>query len=99
MSAMRCATCETLLPENPATPCPRCSLANPMFGEIDQPGAGRILANAVPLAFSTDIRPPAARAPRLGEHTEAVLAELLGVSSAQYGKLHDAGIVAGPTDR
>ena len=78
---------------------PRCSVANPMFGEIDQPGVGRILVNAVPLSFSADTRPPAARAPRLGEHTEAVLTEMLGLSSAQYGKLHDAGVVAGPTDR
>ena len=46
---------------------PRCSLTNPMFGEIDQPGAGRIMANASPLGFSADVRPPPARAPRLGE--------------------------------
>ncbi|HEX4369587.1 MAG TPA: CoA transferase [Rhodopila sp.] len=74
---------------------PRCSPANPMMSHIDQPGAGRILANAVPLAFSADTRPPATRAPRLGEHTEAVLTEVLGLSSAQYGRLHDAGTVAG----
>ena len=76
---------------------PRCSLDNPLFGAIDQPGAGRILANAVPLGFSVDTRPPPARAPRLGEHTEAVLSEILGLSGAQYGRLHDAGVVAGPT--
>ncbi|HEY4172928.1 MAG TPA: CoA transferase [Rhodopila sp.] len=73
---------------------PRCSPANPMMSHIDQPGAGRILANATPLAFGVDTRPPATRAPRLGEHTEAVLTEVLGFSSAQFGKLHDAGIVA-----
>jgi 2-methylfumaryl-CoA isomerase len=78
---------------------PRCSPANPMMGHIDQPGAGRILANATPLAFSEDTRPPATRAPRLGEHTEAVLTEVLGLSSAQYGRLHDAGIVASAADR
>jgi 2-methylfumaryl-CoA isomerase len=78
---------------------PRCSVANPLFGPIDQPGVGRILANAAPLGFGADGRLPPARAPRLGEHTEAVLTELLGMSSAQYGRLHDAGVVAGPTDR
>jgi 2-methylfumaryl-CoA isomerase len=78
---------------------PRCSLANPMFGEIEQPGVGRIMATAVPLGFSADVRPPPARAPRLGEHTEAVLLELLGLSSAQYGRLHDAGVVASAIDR
>jgi 2-methylfumaryl-CoA isomerase len=72
---------------------PRCSLANPLFGEIDQPGVGRVLANAVPLGFSADTRPVAARAPRLGEHTEEVLTEILGLSAAQYGRLHDAGVV------
>ena len=78
---------------------PRCSLANPLFGEVDQPGVGRIMTNASPLGFSADTRPGAARAPRLGEHTEAVLTGVLGLSSAQYGKLHDSGIVAGPTER
>jgi 2-methylfumaryl-CoA isomerase len=78
---------------------PRCSAANPMFAEVEQPGAGRILANTVPLCFGADGRLPPARAPRLGEHTEAVLTEVLGLSSAQYGRLHDAGVVAGATDR
>ena len=74
---------------------PRCSVANPVFGMIDQPGAGSILANASPLGFSQDGRMPPRPAPRLGEHTEAVLTEILGLSGAQYGELHDAGIVAG----
>ena len=73
----------------------RCSVANPVFGMVDQPGAGRIMANAVPLGFSLDGRLPARPAPRLGEHTEAVLTEILGLSGAQYGALHDAGIVGG----
>lgn len=73
---------------------PRCSVANPIFGEIDQPGAGRVLANAGPLHFSADGRLPPQSAPRLGEHTEAVLTELLGIPSAHYARLHDTGIVA-----
>jgi len=78
---------------------PRCSPANPMFAVIEQQGAGRILANTVPLGFGADGRLPPARAPCLGEHTEAVLTEVLGLSSAQYGRLHDAGVVAGITER
>ena len=74
---------------------PRCSPANPVFGLIDQPGAGRILANTVPLGFSADGRLPPMAAPRLGEHTEEVLMEILGLSGAQFGELHDAGIVGG----
>jgi 2-methylfumaryl-CoA isomerase len=74
---------------------PRASTANPIFAEVEQSGVGKLLANTVPLRFDLGQRPPAP-APRLGEHTEAVLTELLGLSSAQYGKLRDAGVVAGP---
>jgi 2-methylfumaryl-CoA isomerase len=31
----------------------------------------------------------------LGEHTEEVLNELLGLDSAAYGRLHDRSIVGG----
>ena len=75
---------------------PRCSPANPMFAEIDQPGAGRILANTSPLHFANGGRLPPAPAPRLGEPTEAVLSELLGIPAGEYARLHDAGIVAAP---
>ncbi|WP_458097965.1 CoA transferase [Roseomonas sp. WA12] len=77
---------------------PRVSAANPMFAEIEQPGVGRILAPAVPLAFSGTPRLEPAPAPRLGEHSDAVLAEVLGLSAASIGKLHDFGIVAGPEE-
>jgi 2-methylfumaryl-CoA isomerase len=75
---------------------PRCSDANPLFGKIEQPGCGRILANGAPLGFGMDGRVPPKAAPVLGEHTEAVLTEILGISCVQYGQLHDAGVVAGP---
>src|SRR5664279_288414 len=74
---------------------PRCSLANPMFAEIDQPGIGTYLAPGSPLAFSTHERLPARPAPTLGEHTDAVLTELLGLTATEIGRLHDDGIVAG----
>lgn len=72
----------------------RCSPDNPIFAMVDQPGAGRLLANTSPLAFGADGRVPPAPAPRLGQDTEAVLSELLGTSSGEYARLHDAGIVA-----
>lgn len=72
----------------------RCSTANPMFTEIDQPGVGRILAPALPLGFAE--RAPAAPAPRLGQDTDQVLAEVLGLTTSAIGKLHDAGTIAGP---
>jgi len=73
------------------------SVANPMFSEIDQPGVGRYLAPGSPLAFGACDRVPVRPAPRLGEHTDEILLNLLGLSESTVGALHDAGIVAGDT--
>jgi 2-methylfumaryl-CoA isomerase len=78
---------------------PRCSPANPMFGEVDQPGVGPLMVNTLPLDFAATNRRSPAGAPRLGEHTEAVLTEILSLSSTEYARLHDAGIVSGPKAR
>ncbi len=73
---------------------PRCSLANPLFGEVDQPGIGKVLTPGSLLDFGAAPRTQPVRAPELGEHTDQVLAEALGLSSAQIGGLRDRGIVA-----
>jgi 2-methylfumaryl-CoA isomerase len=70
------------------------SAANPMFGTIDAPGIGNQLAPATPLHFAKVPRLHPKPAPRLGEHTDEVLLGVLGLSSAEVGALHDAGIVA-----
>jgi 2-methylfumaryl-CoA isomerase len=75
---------------------PRCSPENPMFAEVEQPGIGTYLMPGSPIAFSAAERRPAAPAPQLGEHTDEVLAELLGLSDREIGRLHDDGVVAGP---
>jgi 2-methylfumaryl-CoA isomerase len=72
---------------------PRCSPANPMFVEAEQPGVGRILLPGSPLAFGAG-RPSPRPAPRLGEQTDEVLADILGLSAAAIGRLHDAGVAA-----
>jgi len=77
----------------------RCSPANPMFARIEQPGIGRYLMPGSPLEFSGSPRVPPAPAPRLGEHTDQVLGDVLGLSGAEIGALHDAKIVAGAADR
>jgi 2-methylfumaryl-CoA isomerase len=74
---------------------PRCSSDNPMFAEVDQPGAGRYLSPASPLEFSAVPRVPVAPAPVLGADTEQVLADVLGLAEHEIGRLHDDGIVAG----
>jgi 2-methylfumaryl-CoA isomerase len=73
---------------------PRCSTANPMFAEVDQPGVGRILSAGSPLAPGKVGRAPVRPAPSLGQHTDEVFAELLGLSDLELGRLHDAGIIA-----
>lgn len=72
---------------------PRCSTANPLFAEIDQPEVGRLLVPGSPLGFAAlgpraDHRP----APVLGQDTDAVLGDLLGLSAAEIGRLRDGGI-------
>jgi len=78
---------------------PRCSEANPLFAAVDQPGIGRYLVPGLPLDFAAAPRSTPRPAPVLGEHTDIVLSEVLGLSSAEIGRLHDEGIVAGPDGR
>jgi len=73
---------------------PSCSEANPLFRRIEQPGVGRTLAAGSPLAFSAVARSAPRPAPRLGEHTEAVLLDVLRLDHAGYGRLVDRGVVA-----
>jgi 2-methylfumaryl-CoA isomerase len=75
---------------------PNCSAANPMLVEVEQPGIGRYLVPGSPLQFSACDHISPAPAPRLGEHTEEVLGEVLGVTAAQFGRLRERSIVAAP---
>jgi 2-methylfumaryl-CoA isomerase len=71
----------------------RCSPENPMWELVEHPGVGRYLMPGTPLDFSAVPRSPVRRAPQLGEHTEAVLSELLGLSTAEIGRLEQRGVV------
>ena len=75
---------------------PDLSEAHPMFARLEQPGIGSYLMPGLPIEFGAFEREPPRRAPVLGEHTDEILAEIAGLSGAEIGRLHDAGIVAGP---
>ena len=75
---------------------PECSTANPLFSEVEQPGIGTYKVPASPLNFAKADKPEPAPAPALGQHTDEILADVLGLDSGSIGKLHDAGVVAGP---
>jgi 2-methylfumaryl-CoA isomerase len=49
---------------------PRCSTANELFREVDQPGIGSYLAPGSPVAFDGLLPAETAPAPLLGEHTD-----------------------------
>jgi 2-methylfumaryl-CoA isomerase len=72
----------------------RCSLANPMFQRVDQPGIGAHLMPGSPLSFGAFPRPDVQPAPRLGQHTDELLRELIGCSQTEIRRLRDESIVA-----
>ncbi len=73
---------------------PDCSTQNPMFEMVDHPEIGALLTPSSPLVFN-DQRQPASRAPTIGEHTDEILSEILGLGEREIGKLHDDRVVAG----
>jgi 2-methylfumaryl-CoA isomerase len=77
---------------------PRCSPANPMFTELHQPGIGDYLVPGSALDFSAFPREAPRRAPVLGEHTDEILSQELGLTDGEIGKLRGAGVVAGPVE-
>lgn len=76
---------------------PACSTANPLFSDVTQKGVGNWLVPGLPLDFSGLERAPAKPAPQLGEHTEEVLMQLLGLSSAELGRMFDKGLIGAPS--
>ncbi len=75
---------------------PRVGLGNPVFETITTPGVGAHLAAGTAVRIGGAGREPTPPAPLLGTHTDAVLAEVLGLSAGAIGALHDRGVVAGP---
>ena len=72
-----------------------CSTDNPLFQNVEQPGIGNYLMPSSPLRFSEFSRQAVRPAPRVGQHTDEILADELGMSSTEIGRLHDSNVVAG----
>ena len=73
---------------------PRLFAGNPVFSDVTHPSGETYPAAGFPATLPQDGRAPVRPAPRLGEHTEAVLSEVLGMSSGEIARLRDAGVVA-----
>jgi len=73
---------------------PRLFAANPLFETLAHPSGLTYPASGPAATFAGEKRGPVAVAPRLGQHTDQVLAEILSLDSGAIARLHDEGIVA-----
>lgn len=74
---------------------PRLSLANPIVSRADTAGVGRHLAAGDAVRGLCHARGPTQPGPVLGQHTDDVLMDVLGLSAPGVGALHNRGVVAG----
>jgi 2-methylfumaryl-CoA isomerase len=68
--------------------------ANPIFQTIRHPSGLDYPASGPAGTLFGETRGPVLPAPRLGQHTDEVLATLLGLDGGAIGALHDRGVVA-----
>lgn len=73
---------------------PRLYKGNPLFQTLAHPSGLTYPAPGAAATIPQDERGPVAPAPRLGQHTDEVLAQVLGLSDGQIAGLHDRGVVA-----
>ncbi|ONF95932.1 CoA transferase [Sphingomonas jeddahensis] len=71
---------------------PRLVGDNPIFGTAADPSGTSYPAAGAFATLPHDERRPPAPAPRNGQHSEQILAERLGLSSGEIGRLFDSGI-------
>ncbi len=67
---------------------------NALFAEVEHPSGYRYLTPGAAMNYPGLPRGTPPRAPRLGEHTDEVLATVLGLSAGEIGALHDRKVVA-----
>jgi crotonobetainyl-CoA:carnitine CoA-transferase CaiB-like acyl-CoA transferase len=70
---------------------PHIAQAREMIVEMDHPLGGRMRVVSCPIKF-TNMKPTIrSTAPLLGEHTEQVLTDIIGISEAEYARLKQTG--------
>jgi len=72
---------------------PRLFAGNPLFTDLVHPSGLTYPAPGAAATVPQDARAPARPAPRLGADTDEILADVLGLSGGEIGRLHDAGVV------
>ena len=73
----------------------RCSEGNPLIQIISQEGIGKYPAAGLPLRFQALEEQPVKPAPSLGEHTNEVISDMLGLPDHTIDDLHNRGIIGG----
>lgn len=73
---------------------PRLFGENPIFSTVTHAGGAGYPTPGAAARLPADTRVPAAPAPAIGQHSDEVLGDLLGLGSGEIGWLHDEGIVA-----
>ena len=68
--------------------------SRPLLNRIDQPGIGSYHAPGSPLTFDGR-QYPAEPAPGLGQHTDEVLGEMLGIRSGRLAELRERYVIGG----
>lgn len=73
---------------------PRLFTSNPQFQTLTHPSGLTYPAAGPAAMLAGEARAGLVPAPRLGQHTDEVLATVLGLGSGAIGRLHDKGLVA-----
>jgi 2-methylfumaryl-CoA isomerase len=73
---------------------PRLFGENPIFAPVTHAGGDRYPTPGAPARIPGEDRRAAEPSPRIGEHTDEVLATLLHLNDGEIGRLHDQGLVA-----